>query len=172
MGASNMQPGKAITAMDTTPPTVSPPNCLGALYTSQDPVYAGSGYTGVNASVLAEPGDNNDHWVSEAAVTFPSADKATAFLQSTLTKWKSCSGKTVTSTSKSNTYRWTLADVEGQPPRITMLDTQEGADGWECERAMSVENNVIVDVNACGYKLADQGGQIADKMVAKIKETA
>lgn len=38
---------------------------------------------------------------------------------------------------------------------------------------MSVENNVIVDVNACGYKITDQAGQIADKIVAKVvKESA
>jgi serine/threonine kinase PknH len=173
MGASNMKAGKPITTMDNTSPTVSQPDCLGALYTSQDPVYAGSGYTGVNALVLSEPGDDNDHWVSQAAVAFPSTDKAKAFLQAALTKWKSCGGKTVTSKGTSSTSTWSFADVEGAPPRITILDTQEGANGWECERAMSLENNVIVDVNACGYKITDQAGQIADKIVTKVvKESA
>ena len=53
-----------------------------------------------------------------------------------------------------------------------MVDTQEGANGWECQRAMAVANNVVVDINACGYHIVDQGGQIADKIVAKVnKET-
>ncbi|MGB9226073.1 sensor domain-containing protein [Mycobacterium sp.] len=173
MGASNIKARNPITTMDNTSPTVSQPNCLGALYTSQDSVYAGSGYTGVNALVLSEPGDDNDHWVSQAAVAFPSTDKAKAFLQSSQSKWKSCAGKTVTSKGSSSTSTWTFADVDGAPPRITILVTQEGANGWECERAMSVENNVIVDVNACGYKITDQAGQIADKIVAKVvKESA
>ncbi len=29
---------------------------------------------------------------------------------------------------------------------------------------MSVANNVIVDVNACGYHISDQSSQIADKV--------
>jgi serine/threonine-protein kinase len=58
--------------------------------------------------------------------------------------------------------------VQGSPPKITVMDTQEAADGWECQRAISVANNVIVDVNACGYHISDQGGQIADKITAKI----
>ena len=49
-----------------------------------------------------------------------------------------------------------------------MMETQEGADGWECQRAMGVANNVVVDINACGYHITDQGGQIIDKIIAKI----
>lgn len=168
MGSSTMEPGKPITATDSSSVTVSVPDCQGALYTTQDPVYAGSGYSAVNGLVSSEPGDNYDHWVNQAVVLFPSADKAKSFLQTSLQKWKGCAGQTVTVTNKSKTYRWTFAQVQGAPPKITLMDTQEGADGWECQRALSVANNVIVDINACGYRITDQGDQIADKIVAKI----
>ncbi|WP_181029243.1 sensor domain-containing protein, partial [Mycobacterium kansasii] len=172
MGASNIQPGKPITSMDTSPVTLSLPDCQAALYTSQDPVYAGTGYTGISGLVSSEPGDTYDHWVNQAVVAFPSADKARSFLQSAAGKWKNCAGKTVTVTNQGKTYRWTFADVVGSPPKMTVIDTQEGADGWECQRAMSVANNVIVDINACGYQITDQGGQIADQIIAKVnKET-
>ncbi|WP_142245520.1 sensor domain-containing protein, partial [Mycobacterium sp. IS-836] len=168
MGSSTMEPGKPIQSMDTSSVTLSSPDCQGALYTSQDPVYAGSGYTGVSGLVSSEPGDNYDHWVNQAVVRFPSADKAKSFMQTAAGKWKGCAGKTVTVTNKGKTYRWTFAQINGSPPKMTVLDTQEGADGWECERAMSQANNVIVDVNACGYHITDQGGQITDKIVGKI----
>ncbi|MGE2818100.1 sensor domain-containing protein, partial [Mycobacterium heidelbergense] len=169
MGSSTMEPGKPIQSMDTSSVTLSSPDCQGALYTSQDPVYAGSGYTGVSGLVSSEPGDNYDHWVNQAVVRFPSADKAKSFMQTAAGKWKGCAGKTVTVTNKGKTYRWTFAQINGSPPKMTVLDTQEGADGWECERAMSQANNVIVDVNACGYHITDQGGQITDKIVGKIE---
>ncbi|OBA74837.1 hypothetical protein A5641_26685 [Mycobacterium sp. 1554424.7] len=168
MGSSEMTPGKPITSMDTSSVTLSLPNCQGALYTSQDPVYAGTGYSGISGLVSSEPGDNNDHWVNQAVVAFPSADKAKAFVQTSADKWKGCAGKTVTVTNKSKQYRWTLAQVNGSPPKIAMMETQEGADGWACERAMGVANNVVVDVNACGYHITDQGGQIIDKIVTKV----
>jgi serine/threonine-protein kinase len=163
-----MEPGKPITEMDSSSVTLSSPGCQGALYTSQDPVYAGTGYTGVSGLVSSEPGDNYDHWVNQAVVAFPSADKAKAFLQSSADKWKTCAGKTVSVTNKSKTYRWTFAQINGGPPKISVLETQEGADGWECQRAMGVANNVIVDINACGYHISDQGAQITDKIVDKI----
>ena len=51
----------------------------------------------------SEPGDNYDHWVNQAVVLFPSADKAKAFLQTSADKWKNCAGKTVTVTNKGKT---------------------------------------------------------------------
>jgi serine/threonine kinase PknH len=168
MGSSNMQPGRPILTMDSTPVTLSSPNCQGALYTTQDSVYAGTGYTGVSGLVSSEPGDDYDHWVNQAVVLFPSADKAKAFLQTSADKWKTCSGKTVRVDNSGKTYRWTFSQVNNNPPRITVINTQEGADGWVCQRAMSEANNVIVDVNACGYHISDQGSQVADKIVAKV----
>jgi serine/threonine-protein kinase len=169
MESSTMTPGDGITSMDSSSATLSLPNCLGALYTSQDPAYAGSGYTGVSGLVSSEPGDNYGHWVSQAAVAFPSADKAKAFLQSSADKWKDCAGKTLTVTKKTKVHRWTFAQLNGSPPKITMLETQEGADGWACQRALAVSNNVIVDVSACGYHISDQGSQIVDKVVSKVE---
>ncbi len=168
MGASNIQPGKPILNMDTSSRTLSLPECQGALYTTQNTVYAGSGYTGTSELVSSEPGDNNDHWVDQAAVAFPSADKAKEFLQNSTDKWKPCAGQTVTVTNQGKTYRWTLAQILGSPPKLTVMQTQEGAGGWECQHAMSVANNVIADVIACGYHISDQAGQIADKIVAKV----
>jgi serine/threonine-protein kinase len=170
MGTSTMEPGKPIVSMDDPPVTVSVPSCQGALYTSQDPVYSGSGYTGVSGLVSSEPGDNYDHWVNQAVVLFPSADKAKSFLQSSADKWKNCVGKTVTVTNKSKNkaYRWTFAQINGSPPKISVMDTQEGADGWECQRAMGVANNVVVDINACGYHISNQGDEITEKIIAKI----
>jgi serine/threonine-protein kinase len=171
MGASGIQPGKPITSMDSSPVTVSPSACLGALYTTQDSVYAGTGYTGMSGLVSSEPGDNYDHWVNQAVVLFPSAEKAKAFLQTSAEKWKSCANKTVsvTNTNKGKTYRWSLAEITGEPPKFSVVEMQEAADGWGCQRALGVANNVVADVNACAYHVdKDQAGQIVDKIIERV----
>ncbi len=169
MGATNMTGGKPITSMETSSSTIAPSNCLGVLYTSQTATYNGTGYTGISGIVYSENGDNFDHWVNEGVVAFPSADKAKAFQQTASDAWKACAGKTVTVTNnKGKTYRWTFTQITGAPPKMIMTDTQEGADGWTCQRAMSQANNVIVDINACSYHIGDQAGQVADKIVDKI----
>jgi serine/threonine kinase PknH len=172
MGATNMTPGDAITNMSKNSLTLSNPACLGVLYATQDPTYSGTGYTGVYGVVLSESGDSFDHWVHQAVVSFPTADKARDFLQTSEETWKSCAGKTVTvtNTSKNKTYKWTVSSLEGGPPRISLVNTQEAAKGWQCQRTMSLANNVIVDLNACAYKLNNQAGQVSDKIIAKINE--
>ena len=168
MGASTMKAGEPIASMDTSEATLSAPDCQGALYTSQDPVYAGSGYTGISALVSSEPGDNYDHWANQAVVAFPTMERASAFIESSASRWKECSGKTIEVTNNSGTVRWTLAQMSGAPPKIRLTDTQEGGDGWGCERVMSLANNVIVDVRACAYHVNDQGSRIAGKIVANV----
>ena len=170
MGSSGMQPGKPITSMESSQLTLSQPACLGALYTTQDAVYAGTGYTGVSGLVSSEPGDNYDHWVNQAVVLFPSAAKAQAFRQTSADKWKGCAGKTVAVTKKNDKpFRWSLAEINDQPPKISVVEMQEGADGWGCQRALSVANNVVVDVNACAYHVdKDQANQVVDKVVERI----
>ncbi|OBJ04607.1 hypothetical protein A5660_18385 [Mycobacterium alsense] len=74
----------------------------------------------------------------------------------------------MTVTKKTKVHRWSFAQLNGSPPKITMVETQEGADGWACERAMGVSNNVVADVSACGYHIVDQGAQILDKIIAKV----
>jgi serine/threonine kinase PknH len=169
MGATNMT-GKPYTTMGKSSLTLSDPSCLGVLVAAQEATYSGTGYTGVNENVSSEPGKTHDHFVDEAVVTFPSADKAREFLQTSQDKWKACAGKTITVTdpSEKDPYRWSLSDLQGQPQRITLVKTQEAGHGWQCQRVMSVANNVIVDVQACTYKINDQAGQISDRIIGKV----
>ena len=168
MGSSTMEPGKPITALDSTEMTLSLPDCVGAFYSGQDAAYAGAGYSSVSRLVSSEPGDNYDHWVNQSVVLFSSADKAKSFLQTAADKWKGCAGKTVGVTIRSKTHKWTFAQFTGSPPKFAMADTEDDADGWGCQRAMGVANNVIVDIDACGYHITNEGDQITEKIVAKI----
>ncbi|ORA96589.1 serine/threonine protein kinase, partial [Mycobacterium intermedium] len=172
MGSSSMTPGKTLTSMDSSSLQFSQADCQGALYNRQAPVYAGTGYTAINALVSSEPGDNYDHFLNQAVVAFPTAEKARAFLNELAPKWKSCESKTVsvTNTSKNKTYRWTFGQVEGTPPKMDLMETQEGADGWECQHSMRATNNIVVDVNACGYRITNQGAQVADMISGKVEK--
>lgn len=170
MGASGMQPGDNYQEMSTSPPSLSNPDCLGALWGAESRTYSGSGYTGVNGVVMKEPGAHHDHWVNQAAVTFPSADKAQAFVKASANKWKACAGQVVTYTQDGATYRWTFLPLTGNSPTISQMDTQEDANGWACQRGLSAVSNVVIDVNACGIHITNEGSQITDKMGGKVKE--
>ncbi len=167
MGATNMQAGKLGQSPAEPSAQLSKPECDGALYPGETPTYDGSGYTKLNYLVLAEPGDSSDHFVDQDVAAFPSADLASAFVQTSAGQWKSCAGQNVTLTYKNgNTYRWTFGNLIGDPPKISQLDTQEDGSGWACQRVLSAVSNVVIDVRACGFHITDEGSRIADQIAA------
>src|SRR5882757_3527130 len=163
VGGSGMQLTATITELDKSPYQLSNPYCLGALNAAQDSVYAGSGYTAVAGQKVDEP-PNSAHQVMQAAVAFPAADQARAFVTNSAAKWKACAGQPVTQSLNGEQRRYTLGPLVGEVPKITLLVTAEG--GSMCQRALSAISNVVIDVTACGYHVADDAGRVADAIAA------
>ncbi len=189
---------------------------------------------------MGAPGRGRPQARRPGALAFPSADKAGEFVQNSAEKWKNCANQTISTTNRAGeTVKWALASLNGEPPSITLNETQVGAsNNWGCQRALSAVSNVVVDVNGrmsrvpwnfgggpvsirlrspdhcarrvrhvwravgvlggtpdtyhtaglkrgtatsssttpgttsvngCGYHIANEGRQLADKMVAKVK---
>ena len=77
----------------------------------------------------------------------------------------------MTATTDSNkSYQWTFGKLVGSPPKIGLPTKQEHAAGWGCQHVLSAVSNAVLDVNACGYQITDQAGQIADKMAAMVTQ--
>jgi hypothetical protein len=145
---------------------VSDPDCLGAIYGAEEPVYAGSGWTAMRDQVAREPGEDNEHWVEQTAVLYPSAEKAQKFFDGSKSAWHKCSGYSVSVDNADATYLWQIDDVTSEDNLITQLTAQEDANGWACQHAMSLVSNVTVEAWACSYDVKDQAATIANGMVS------
>ena len=80
-----------LTTMTDHSADVSDRECLGAMYGAETPVYAKSGWTAVRDQVAREPGEN-DHWVEQTAVLYPSAEHAENFFSESRAQLESCAG--------------------------------------------------------------------------------
>lgn len=170
MGASGMQPGTIGRAPLHPTFTLSYPDCSGTLTVAEDSVYAGSGYTAVREQRLQEPGNDRQHLVGQAAVGFPSADQASAFVKSSADKWRACTTKTVTQTdADGTTVRWIVGNLSGADPRIVQGHSHtDPADGWSCQHVLAAVSNIVLDSDGCGYHITGEGNQLDDKMTANI----
>lgn len=152
--------------------TLSHPDCLGAFFVVLNELYAGSGQTAVRSQFVSGDDRNGlSYHVNQAAVTFPSVAEASRFVQNSADKWKNCANQTVTETFVSGQpSKWTFASLNGKPPTITLNRVQVGASNNRgCQHALSAVSNVVIDVDACKWFITNEGGQIADKMAAKVK---
>jgi hypothetical protein len=145
---------------------LSNPNCNGAFYPTQNAAYATSGFTGMRGELLHS---GSEYRVYEAAVSFPTADAANAFVVASVDKWKACAGSTVTVTATGGTAQWNFGELTGTPPKITLPRTRkDGAN--QCQHVLSAVRSVVLDVVACAPGTQNQASQIADQMANNVKQ--
>jgi len=166
MGSANMKVTSALHEMTDHSGEVSDPDCLGAIYGAEEPVYAGSGWTAMRDQVAREPGEDNEHWVEQTAVLYPSAEKAQKFFDESKSAWQKCSSYSVSVDNADATYLWQIDNVASEDTLITQMTAQEDANGWACQHAMSLVSNVTVEAWACSYDVKDEAATIANGMVA------
>lgn len=166
MGSTQMTVTSELEEMTDHSGEVSDPDCLGAIYGAEEPVYAGSGWTAMRDQVAREPGEDNEHWVEQTAVIYPSADKAQKFFDDSKSTWEDCSGFSVSVDDLDASYLWQIDSVTAEDTLITQLTAQEDADGWACQHALSVVSNLTVEAWACSYDVKDEAATIANDMIA------
>jgi hypothetical protein len=166
MGSTQMKVTSELEEMTDHSGEVSDPDCLGAIYGAEGPVYDGSGWTAVRDQVVREPGEDNEHWVEQTAVLYPSADKAQKFFDKANASWEKCSDSSVSVDDADASYLWQIDKVSSQDNLITQATAQEDAGGWACQHALSVVSNVTVEAWACSYDVKDEAATIANDMVA------
>lgn len=166
MGSAKMKVTSELKEMTDHSGEVSDPDCLGAIYGAEEPVYAGSGWTAMRDQVAREPGEDNEHWVEQTAVLYPSAEKAQKFFDESKSAWQKCSSYSVSVDNADATYLWQIDNVASEDTLITQMTAQEDANGWACQHAMSLVSNVTLEAWACSYDVKDEAATIANGMVA------
>ncbi|MGE2714922.1 sensor domain-containing protein [Mycolicibacterium litorale] len=151
---------------------VSDPACLGAIYGAEEPVYADSGWTAVRDQVAREPGEDNQHWVEQTAVLYPSEQQALQFFESSREMWEDCAGAELTVDDGVVNSVWDMEPAIADGPVLTQLSVQRDAGGWGCQHALSAVSNLTVEAWACAFTLSDEAATIAAEMVANAAEAA
>ena len=164
VGSTQMKVTSELEEMTDHSGEVSDPDCLGAIYGAEEPVYAGSGWTALRDQVAREPGEDNEHWVEQTAVLYPSAEKAQKFFDESKNSWQKCAGSSVSVDDGTATYLWQIDSLTAEDNLITQMTAQEDAQGWGCQHAMSVVSNVIIEAWACGYSIKDEAATLANEM--------
>ena len=143
---------------------ISDKNCLAVDGPAQDEVYAGTGWTAMRGQRLDDSVDDSKkrkHYAIQAVVAFPSAHDADAFYNSSVQSWSACANRRFSDVTPSQPDTvWTVADINKVSGTLSTSEVQEGGDGWACQRALTVRNNVAIDIVTCAYNQA--GGSAVD----------
>jgi hypothetical protein len=149
-------------------------DCLAVNEPAQQNVYTGTGYTAARAERLDDNTSDDpsgfNHWVLESVVAFASAEDATAFFNASSTAWTRCAQRKLhVSRTDGPDAIWAVQNVSDDNGMLSTHKLQEGSDGWSCQRALTVTNNVSIDVMTCNYDPASGVAvDIAHQIAAKV----
>jgi serine/threonine-protein kinase len=136
--------------------------CLPIIGPAQPTVYAGSGWNAVRRQDV----EDGTHILMQFVVLFPSAHDADAFFTASAKSWPACANRQFT------TLKPNMVVTVGPVPNANgTLSVTRTADNAACQRALTVANNVAIDVVAISYNPADAAVTIARQIAAKVPTT-
>jgi PknH-like extracellular domain len=169
MGATGMTVSGVANTMWDDSAEMKDADCRFADGPAMAPVYAGSGFTAVRGAVLQEPGDTSPHYAGMTVVAFPSPDGAASFFTDSAQRWPACSNRQYTDAmAGSPPAVWTVGPVTHTNGILSTTKTQLDVNAWACQRALTVRNNVAIDVIACSTNPSTSAVRIAHQIAAKV----
>jgi hypothetical protein len=180
MGTSGMTTGRlpqGPTVMDDDSDKVADKACRPLDGNLIAPVYAGSGWTASREQLL-----QNFHWhpgdlwteVDQGVVLFPTAHDAEAFFTASTQQWPACANRQFTlSRPGSPDEVFAVGPVSNTDGILRATKTRPTATKGSplaCphQRALTVANNVVIDVSACSYTEADPAVNLAHQIATKV----
>jgi eukaryotic-like serine/threonine-protein kinase len=149
-------------------------DCVGLWMPGDISTYAKSGYEGVQIQVF-DGGVGTPQPLSpliQGVAAFPSADTARQFFEAQRAQWAKCGNQVlVVSPPNEPPVRYTLSTLMIMPVNIMIvIQDPDAKAALPCERALTVRNNVVIDVRACTIGAPTSGQQIAAAIAAKVQQ--
>jgi eukaryotic-like serine/threonine-protein kinase len=137
---------------------------------AQHRFYANTGLTSARVQVLGDGNTPAMYVVQQAVISFPTADAAKKAVDGQLPQWSACANRTVTVNQPNKPpQRFTFGALSNDNGTLSMVDTKEDINGWQCLRGLTTRENIVIDVNVCRPDLANQGLDILNAIAARIK---
>jgi serine/threonine kinase PknH len=144
-------------------------DCLGMAYPAQDLVYSGTGWQDVRRQEFLNPGGTVTQSVKENVVAFGSADAATAFYDASSQAWSACANRQFEVNDNGKKATWSVGQVSDQNGMLTTSATPISNATWTTQRALTVKNNVVIDIEAsCGSPPSQYAADIAEQIAATV----
>ncbi len=170
MGATDMSVAGTYTTFVDDSKTVPDKACRITAIDADADSYADSGWTAMREQSLRERVSHPVHYADQVVVLFPSADKAAAFYTATAQRWPACQNREFTRTPPGKTsQQWTVGPISNTGGTLSNNVTEQGGSGELCERALTVSNNVAIDISTCSHgNAAGTAINIAHQIAAKV----
>lgn len=174
MGTTAMNPHPVVTVMGDHRNMLPNLNCLGVWQVNEAPVYDPTHWKSVRQQLFRQP--DSDQWdslVVQSVVSYRTADGARDFFAQSADRWSKCTNHHVNiRLNDSPLPAWLSGDLTRTDTELSMPFTRgSGAQTRSCQRFLTIDANLIFDIQACKPQQAaplTEAAQVADKMESKL----
>lgn len=153
--------------------TISNPACLDAYFPAEANAYEGSNWTNLQAQILddATAPHSARHALIQALISLRDADSAQQFFNQAKARWSGCANHSLTVVLRSHApVIWNFAELQATDTTLAITQTQADGEGFTCQRALGLANNLIIDTLWCGFDTTSQASDIVTKTTAAISQ--
>jgi eukaryotic-like serine/threonine-protein kinase len=149
--------------------TVTPSECLSALFASTKQAYEHSPVRGIFSRAITGEGQDGMVILNETMSTFENASAATSLVSHLIGEWRGCAGKAVTVAGEGNTITLDVGQPEAIGTVMTLQNSLRGSlPGFSSDRAIVAKANVVIDLDAQGFAMGDSLKTLADQILARV----
>lgn len=148
-------------------------DCVGVAFAATRQFYEGSGWVSVRKLTVADTADVKriKQSATEAVVAFPDATVAAKFYRRALDVFRKCAKRSINlrhvDESATGEIFMMVGQIYEKDGVVSTSLLQEGGDGWNCQRGISADNNLVIDTDACGL---DVSAAVVPALIKPIAE--
>jgi hypothetical protein len=168
MHAATLEPIDKLTGPGMFTDTADPAQCVGLILPVTKNAYAGSRSRSTYVQALHDQSSNSKGTVVNGVTTFPSASSANDFVTQQAATWQGCRAAVVLDPDADKPITWTIQDVSQQGDTLTAHINVPG--GPACQRALTWQKNVVIDVTACSADPSNEAVTIASAISQRVTQ--
>lgn len=177
MGTTELSVADDKKHMEDVSALVSRPECLPIYSPAEATAYANSGWSGVHRQFLGDP--SHSHVVEQTVVLFPAAQQASTFVTASAQRWQACSTGSFVHTMSGGREVWDVGPISNTNGTLSATahvglevydrPGAQGGGGLTAQRALTVRNNVVIDVLTDSKTATDPAAvNIAAQIAAEV----
>jgi hypothetical protein len=152
MGTAGMTPHPRVDAMSDHRNLLPNLNCLGIWQVDEKGVYGADGWIALRQELLRSP--DTDAWrflAVQSVINYPSTDAARNFFDESSDRWSKCTNHNVNITLNGQPLpKWRSGELTKTDTELAIPFTRgDRGEVDSCQRVLSVQDNVIIDAQAC-----------------------
>ncbi len=150
--------------------TVTPPECLSAVFGGAASAYRYSPVRGTfSRAITSDNGKNGVILLNQTMSTFENMAAATNLVSQFIGQWRRCAGNSVTMVANGNPLTVDVGDPASNGAVMMLQNSlRGGAAGFSSERAIVAKANLVIDLDAQGFDMGDSLKTLVDIIVARV----